>query len=39
MRFPLEVWRACRKKFNDRKPMSVRLSATDWAPGGSRART
>jgi len=34
LRFPLEVWRACRKKFNDKKPMSVRLSATDWAPGG-----
>ena len=34
MRFPLEVWRACRKIFDERKPMSVRLSATDWAPGG-----
>ncbi len=34
MRFPLEVWNACRKAFNDRKPMSVRISATDWAPGG-----
>jgi anthraniloyl-CoA monooxygenase len=34
MRFPLEVWRACRKVFDERKPMSVRLSATDWAPGG-----
>ena len=34
MRFPLEVWRACRAKFDSRKPMSVRISATDWAPGG-----
>jgi anthraniloyl-CoA monooxygenase len=34
MRFPLEVWRACRKIFDERKPMSVRISATDWAPGG-----
>jgi anthraniloyl-CoA monooxygenase len=34
MRFPLEVWRACREVFNQKKPMSVRISATDWAPGG-----
>jgi anthraniloyl-CoA monooxygenase len=34
MRFPLEVWSACRKIFDEKKPMSVRLSATDWAPGG-----
>src|SRR5207302_9312944 len=34
MRFPLEVWRACRKIWPERKPMSVRISATDWAPGG-----
>jgi len=34
MRFPLEVWRACRSKFDKKKPMSVRISATDWAPGG-----
>jgi len=34
MRFPLEVWKACRKAFNERKPMSVRISASDWAPGG-----
>jgi anthraniloyl-CoA monooxygenase len=34
MRFPLEVWNACRKIWPDRKPMSVRISATDWAPGG-----
>jgi anthraniloyl-CoA monooxygenase len=34
MRFPLEVFRACRKTWPDRKPMSVRISATDWVPGG-----
>jgi anthraniloyl-CoA monooxygenase len=34
MRFPLEVFKACRKVFDERKPMSVRISATDWAPGG-----
>ena len=34
MRFPLEVWKACRKIFDEKKPMSVRISATDWAPGG-----
>jgi anthraniloyl-CoA monooxygenase len=34
MRFPLEVWRACRDAFPQEKPMSVRISATDWAPGG-----
>jgi anthraniloyl-CoA monooxygenase len=34
MRFPLDVWHACRKAWPERKPMSVRISATDWAPGG-----
>jgi len=34
MRFPLEVWKACRENFPREKPMSVRISATDWAPGG-----
>jgi len=34
MRFPLEVFRACRSAWPERKPMSVRISATDWAPGG-----
>jgi anthraniloyl-CoA monooxygenase len=34
MRFPLEVFRSCREKFPKHKPMSVRISATDWAPGG-----
>lgn len=34
MRFPLEVFRACRAIWPQDKPMSVRISATDWAPGG-----
>lgn len=34
MRFPLEVFRAMRKAWPDDKPMSVRISATDWAEGG-----
>ena len=34
MRFPLEVFDACRANWPDAKPMSVRLSAVDWAPGG-----
>ena len=34
MRFPLEVFAACRAAWPAGKPMSVRVSATDWAPGG-----
>ncbi len=34
MRWPLEVFGACRAAWPDEKPMSVRISATDWAPGG-----
>ncbi|HEX5612357.1 MAG TPA: bifunctional salicylyl-CoA 5-hydroxylase/oxidoreductase [Burkholderiales bacterium] len=34
MRFPLEVFRACRAAWPQEKPMSARISATDWAPGG-----
>ena len=34
MRFPLEVFRAIRKVWPDNKPMSVRISATDWVDGG-----
>lgn len=33
-RFPLEVVRAVREVWPDDKPLSVRISATDWAPGG-----
>jgi anthraniloyl-CoA monooxygenase len=34
MRFPLEVFRAMRAVWPVEKPMSVRVSATDWADGG-----
>jgi anthraniloyl-CoA monooxygenase len=34
MRFPLEVFDACREHWPQDRPMSVRLSATDWIPGG-----
>ena len=34
MRFPLEVFSAMRAKFPAAKPMSIRLSATDWSNGG-----
>ena len=34
MRFPLEVFRAMRAAWPDDKPMSVRISATDWVDGG-----
>jgi anthraniloyl-CoA monooxygenase len=34
MRFPLELFKACRKIWPERKPISVRISASDWAPGG-----
>ncbi len=34
LRFPLEVFRAMRAVWPDDKPMSVRISATDWADGG-----
>jgi len=34
MRFPLEVFRALRRVWPDEKPMSVRISATDWKDGG-----
>ena len=34
LRFPLEVWDAVRAAWPDEKPMSMRISATDWAEGG-----
>lgn len=34
-RYPLEVFRALRDVWDDNKPMSVRISAHDWAPGGN----
>ena len=33
-RYPLEVFKAMREVWPQDKPMSVRLSAHDWAPGG-----
>jgi anthraniloyl-CoA monooxygenase len=35
MRFPLEVFDVVRANWPRHKPMSVRISATDWAPGGT----
>lgn len=35
MRFPLEVFDAVRAVWPADKPVSVRISATDWAPGGT----
>jgi len=37
LRFPLEVFDAVRRVWPAGKPMSVRISATDWAPGGNEA--
>ncbi|MBL4683809.1 MAG: bifunctional salicylyl-CoA 5-hydroxylase/oxidoreductase [Nannocystaceae bacterium] len=34
MRFPLEVFDAVRAVWPPQRPISVRISATDWAPGG-----
>jgi len=34
-RFPLEVFRAMRAAWPADKPMSVRISAHDWVPGGN----
>jgi len=33
-RFPLEVFGAVRRVWPDQKPISVRISASDWTPGG-----
>jgi anthraniloyl-CoA monooxygenase len=33
-RFPLQVFDACRAVWPAEKPTSVRISATDWVPGG-----
>jgi anthraniloyl-CoA monooxygenase len=37
LRYPLEVCRAVRAAWPAHLPMSVRISATDWAPGGMTA--
>ncbi len=34
LRFPLEVFHAMREVFHPEKPMSVRISASDWADNG-----
>ena len=34
MRYPLEVFEAVRATWPKHKPISVRVSATDWLPGG-----
>lgn len=33
-KFPLEVVAACRAAWPQEKPLAVRISATDWVPGG-----
>ncbi|MEV6315627.1 bifunctional salicylyl-CoA 5-hydroxylase/oxidoreductase [Streptomyces sp. NPDC051776] len=35
LRFPLEVFDAVRSVWPDDRPMTVRISATDWAEGGT----
>lgn len=35
MKYPVEVFRAMRAVWPAEKPMSVRISATDWTPGGN----
>lgn len=37
LRFPLEVFDAIRGVWPEEKPMTVRISATDWADGGTTA--
>jgi anthraniloyl-CoA monooxygenase len=34
LRYPLELFREVRAAWPEEKPMSIRISATDWAPGG-----
>ncbi|MFD7078596.1 bifunctional salicylyl-CoA 5-hydroxylase/oxidoreductase [Streptomyces sp. NPDC059918] len=38
LRFPLEVFDAVRAVWPADRPMTVRISATDWAPGGTSAQ-
>ncbi|HMM55411.1 MAG TPA: bifunctional salicylyl-CoA 5-hydroxylase/oxidoreductase [Candidatus Desulfobacillus sp.] len=35
LRYPLEVFRALRAAWPEARPMTVRISAHDWAPGGN----
>jgi anthraniloyl-CoA monooxygenase len=34
MRYPLEIFETVRRVWPEGKPISVRISATDWVPGG-----
>jgi anthraniloyl-CoA monooxygenase len=34
LRFPLRVFDACREAWPESSPITVRISAVDWAPGG-----
>ncbi len=34
MRLPVEIFTACREAWPAERPMSVRISAVDWVPGG-----
>ena len=34
MRFPIEIFKAVRAEFPAERPVWVRISATDWVPGG-----
>lgn len=34
LKFPVEVFQSMREVFNENKPMSVRISASDWAENG-----
>jgi anthraniloyl-CoA monooxygenase len=34
LRYPVEVFSAMRAVWPDQRPMTVRISATDWVPGG-----
>jgi anthraniloyl-CoA monooxygenase len=38
MRYPLEIVARVRAEWSQAKPLSVRISATDWAPGGMEAQ-
>ncbi|KUJ68726.1 salicylyl-CoA 5-hydroxylase [Streptomyces albus subsp. albus] len=38
LRYPLEVFDAVRAVWPGERPMTVRISATDWAPGGMTAQ-
>jgi anthraniloyl-CoA monooxygenase len=37
MRYPVEIVRRVRAEWPQGKPLSIRISATDWAPGGLEA--